>query len=48
MELASFVGGPVRAPLPRPGEAARVEIAQLLSDASEILNEVNKIPASTS
>jgi len=40
MEMAGFVGGPVRAPLPRPGDAAVAEIAQLVNQANDILNSV--------
>lgn len=38
MELAGYAGGEVRAPLRRPDEKARAEIAQLLSEASLALN----------
>jgi 4-hydroxy-2-oxoglutarate aldolase len=44
MELAGFVGGPVRAPLQRPSEAAVAEIAQLLKQANEA---ADKTPQST-
>ena len=33
LEMAGYVGGAVRAPLPRPSEAARKEIAELLREA---------------
>jgi 4-hydroxy-2-oxoglutarate aldolase len=33
LEMAGFIGGPVRAPLRRPSEAARQEIAELLREA---------------
>jgi len=38
MEMAGFVGGPVRAPLQRPSEAAVAEIAQMLNQANDTLN----------
>jgi 4-hydroxy-2-oxoglutarate aldolase len=38
MELAGLIGGPVRAPLQRPDEAATAEIAQLLRQAHDALN----------
>ena len=38
MELAGLVGGPVRAPLPRPDEAATAEITQLLRQANDAVN----------
>jgi 4-hydroxy-2-oxoglutarate aldolase len=40
MEIAGFVGGSVRAPLQRPDEAARAEIAQLLSEAIDVLDKL--------
>jgi hypothetical protein len=33
--MSGFFGGPVRAPLQRPGEDARKEIAQLFKTANE-------------
>ena len=39
MEMAGYVGGQVRAPLRRPGEAARAEIEALFNDASPIAGE---------
>jgi len=39
MEMMGFYGGPVRAPLRSPGEAARSEIKQLLQEAHAILSE---------
>jgi 4-hydroxy-2-oxoglutarate aldolase len=38
MELAGLIGGPVRAPLQRPDEAATAEIARLLRQANDALN----------
>jgi 4-hydroxy-2-oxoglutarate aldolase len=38
MEMTGFVGGPVRAPLQRPSEAAVAEIAQMLKQANDTLN----------
>lgn len=38
MEMAGFVGGPVRAPLQRPNEAAVAEIAQTLNQANDTLD----------
>jgi dihydrodipicolinate synthase/N-acetylneuraminate lyase len=38
IELAGLVGGPVRAPLERPNEAATAEIAQLLRHANDAVN----------
>jgi len=38
MEMAGFVGGPVRAPLQRPSESAVAEIALLLNQANDTLN----------
>lgn len=38
MEMTGFVGGPVRAPLQRPSEAAVAEIAQMLNHANDTLN----------
>ncbi len=35
LEMAGFIGGAVRAPLQRPSEAARAEIAQLFKTANE-------------
>ncbi|HEY8205071.1 MAG TPA: dihydrodipicolinate synthase family protein [Pyrinomonadaceae bacterium] len=37
LEMAGYVGGAVRAPLIRPSEAARDEIAQLLTEANKCL-----------
>ena len=34
MEMAGFIGGAVRAPLQRPGESARTEIAELIREAT--------------
>jgi len=39
MEMAGFVGGPVRAPLERPGESARFEIRQLLDEANTFVKQ---------
>jgi dihydrodipicolinate synthase/N-acetylneuraminate lyase len=39
MDMAGFVGGSVRAPLQRPDEAAAAEIAQLLDQAKQVLDE---------
>jgi len=39
MEMAGFVGGGVRAPLQRPDDAAVTEIAQLLDQAKQVLDE---------
>lgn len=36
MEMAGFVGGPVRAPLRRPSEEAIAEIEQLLNECSQV------------
>lgn len=38
MEMTGFVGGPVRAPLQQPSEAAVAEIAQMLKQANDTLN----------
>lgn len=38
MEMTGFIGGPVRAPLQRPSEAAVAEIAQMLKQANDTLN----------
>jgi len=38
MEMAGSVGGPVRAPLQRPNDAAVAEIAQMLKQAQDTLN----------
>jgi dihydrodipicolinate synthase/N-acetylneuraminate lyase len=39
MEMAGFVGGAVRAPLQRPNETAATEIAHLLNQANQALDE---------
>ena len=39
MEIAGLVGGAVRAPLQRPDEAARAEIAKLLGEATGVLDK---------
>jgi dihydrodipicolinate synthase/N-acetylneuraminate lyase len=38
MEMAGFVGGPVRAPLQRPNEAGVAEIKQALKQANDALS----------
>jgi 4-hydroxy-2-oxoglutarate aldolase len=40
MEMAGSVGGSVRAPLQRPGEAAAAEIAHMLNQASDTLDQI--------
>lgn len=45
MEMAGLVGGSVRAPLQRPGEAAVAEIAQMLNQAN---NALDMLPQSVS
>jgi 4-hydroxy-2-oxoglutarate aldolase len=42
MEMAGLVGGAVRAPLQRPGEAAVAEIALMLRQANETLDKTSK------
>jgi 4-hydroxy-2-oxoglutarate aldolase len=42
MEMAGLVGGSVRAPLQRPGEAAVAEIAQMLKEANDTLDKIPK------
>jgi 4-hydroxy-2-oxoglutarate aldolase len=39
MDMAGFVGGLVRAPLQRPDEAARIEIAELLREAMDVFKQ---------
>src|ERR1700738_641685 len=42
MQLAGLVGGSVRAPLQRPGEAAVAEIEQMLNQANDTLDKIPK------
>ena len=45
MGIAGFIGGGVRAPLQLPGEAATAEIAQLLNQANQALEQTPTEPA---